>query len=94
VIIEAKRSKYNKRISTSQNAIKNIEHHKKRNSAKKRARQNNSENDSETFNNYFLRSVGKVAPNFSYNSNIKGNKIQNSIYMMTKIFGNPFLKLD
>ena len=83
---------YNKQISASQNAIKTTSGIIKCETGQRKKCAKISVNDSETFNNYFLRSAEKVATNVSYNSNIKGN-IQNSICMMTKIFGNPFPKI-
>jgi hypothetical protein len=65
VIIEAKRSKYNERILTSQNKLKTARVIVKYETGQGKdiAKINNSENDYEIFTNYFLRIAERNAKN-------------------------------
>lgn len=93
VIKEAKRSNYNNQISNSQNRIKTTwdiikcEKGQRKDSAKI----NNNEICSKTFNNYFVWIAEQITQNISNNSNIKGDNIQKSIQMMTKIDWQTFV---
>ena len=95
MIIEAKRFNYNKQILISQSRIKTTWDIIKYETGQRKDSPtiNNSQIDSETFNKYFLRIAERITQNVSNNGNIKVNNIQNSIQMMTEIFGKPFPKI-